>query len=114
MKQKATGSNQKVRGIHNRIKSLQDKLQNLEEDVEEPRQELERKIKEETSRKGRIEDLKKEIEVHTLLCCLCTRCNEDYCTVKGRHPHILSMVQGSHCHKHTIFASLCVWGGGGG
>lgn len=69
MKQKATSSNQKVRGIHNRIKSFQDKLQNLEEDVEEPRQELERKMKDEASRKGRIEDLKKEIEVHTAVCC---------------------------------------------
>ena len=49
--------------MQSKIKLLQDKLQSLEEDVEEPIQELERKKKEEASRKGKIQTLKKEIEV---------------------------------------------------
>ena len=52
-----------MRENQNRIKLHRERLQNLEEDVEEPRQELERKKKEDASRKGKIETLKKEIEV---------------------------------------------------
>ena len=63
LKLKAQTSNQRVRALQGKVKGLQERLQNLEEDVDEPMQELERKKKEDASRKGQIHNLKKEIEV---------------------------------------------------
>ena len=60
--------------MQSKIKLLQDRLQSLEEDVEEPIQELERKKKEEASRKGKIQTLKREIEVSTCMCTMYTMC----------------------------------------